>query len=271
MHGAGENNAELPVRVRQPDGSLSQPVSKGAMFGGYGSGSLSFITPETRLVGWGKLAEINDEAESIVGVLSGAGLIDTEAPRSIKHDGDNFSAAVRASLDAAETAADGRLQVKGRADHRRPQDPNNPSRILPTGSGFGIGGSTGSTKPMAASWRDTEFGSIVDQVLDLHDSGELDPTQLEAAWDFLGKLPASVQKPGSREDHFLFDTLPIYGYDAVQRHGGVVSLSNRASVMVLDHPVTGDEVTKIIETLAKEGKLDQARLRELIPAYKDFH
>ena len=110
----------------------------------------------------------------------------------------------------------------------------------------------------------------------MHDSGELDPTQLEAAWDFLGKLPASVQKPGSREDHFLFDTLPIYGYDAVQRHGGVVSLSNRASVMVLDHPVTGDEVTKIIERLAKEGKLDQARLKELIDAgtgkkYGDFH
>jgi hypothetical protein len=124
---------------------------------------------------------------------------------------------------------------------------------------------------MAASWRDTEFGSIVDQVLDLHDSGDLDPTQLEAAWDFLGKLPASVQRSGSREDHFLYDTMPIYGYDAVQRHGGVVSVSNRAALMVLDHPVTGDEVTKIIETLAKEGKLDQARLRELIPAYGDFH
>ena len=129
---------------------------------------------------------------------------------------------------------------------------------------------------MAASWRDTEFGSIVDQVLDLHDSGRLDPTQLEAAWDFLVKLPASVQKPGAREDHFLFDTLPIYGYDAVQRHGGVISLSNRASVMVLDHPVTGDEVTKIIEGLAKEGQLDQARLREIIDAgtgkkYGDFH
>jgi hypothetical protein len=65
--------------------------------------------------------------------------------------------------------------------------------------------------------------------------------------------------------------MPIYGYDAVQRHGGVVSVSNRAALMVLDHPVTGDEVTKIIETLAKEGKLDQARLRELIPAYGDFH
>ena len=91
------------------------------------------------------------------------------------------------------------------------------------------------------------------------------------------RLPASVQKPGaSREDLLLFDTLPIYGYDAVQRHGGVISLSNRASVMVLDHPVTGDEVTKIIERLAKEGKLDQARLKELIDAgtgkkYGDFH
>jgi hypothetical protein len=272
VHGAGENNAEPPVRVRLPNGELSKdPVSKGFMFGGYGSGTLSFITPETRLVGWGKLAEINDEAESIVGVLSGAGLIDTEAPTSIKHDGDNFSAAVRAALDAAEKTGDGRLQVKGRADHREPRDPNAPKKILPTGSGFGIGGSTGSTKPMAASWRDTEFGSIVDQVLDLHDSGDLDPTQLEAAWDFLGKLPASVQRSGSREDHFLYDTMPIYGYDAVQRHGGVVSVSNRAALMVLDHPVTGDEVTKIIETLAKEGKLDQARLRELIPAYGDFH
>ena len=271
VHGAGENNAEPPVRVRQPDGSLSDPVSKGFMFGGYGSGPLTFITPETRLVGWGKLAEINDEAESIVGVLSAAGLVDTEAPTSIKHDGDNFSAAVRAALDAAEKATGGRLQVKGRADHREPQDPNNPSKILPTGSGFGIGGSKGSMKPMTAGWRDTEFGSIVDQVLDLHDSGDLDPTQLEAAWDFLGKLPASVQKLDSREDHFLFDTLPFYGYDAVQRHGGVVSLSNRASVMVLDHPVTGEEVTEIIEKLAKEGKLDQARLRELIPSYGSFH
>ena len=271
VHGAGENNAEPPVRVRKADGTLTEPVSKGFMFGGYGSGPLTFITPETRLVGWGKLAEINDEAESIVEVLSGAGLIDTEAPTSIKHDGDNFSAAVRAALNAAEKATGGRLQVKGRADHREPRDPNNPSKILPTGSGFGIGGSTGSTKPMVASWRDTEFGSIVDQVLDLHDSGKLDPAQLEAAWDFLGKLPASVQRSGSREDHFLFDTLPIYGYDAVQRHGGVISLSNRASVMVLDHPVTGDEITKIIEGLAKEGKLDQARLRELIPSYGSFH
>jgi len=66
------------------------------------------------------------------------------------------------------------------------------------------------------------------------------------------------------------------GYDAVQRHGGVISLSNRASVMVLDHPVTGTEVTQIIEYLAKEGILDQARLRELIDAgtgkkYGDFH
>jgi len=47
-------------------------------------------------------------------------------------------------------------------------------------------------------------------------------------------------------------------------------------VMVLDHPVTGTEVTQIIEYLAKEGKLDQARLRELIDAgtgkkYGDFH
>ena len=272
VHGAGENNAELPVRVRLPNGELSEdPVSKGFMFGGYGSGTLSFITPETRLVGWGKLAEINDEADAITKVLHGAGLVDVEAPTSIKHDGDNFANAVRAALDAAETAADGRLQVKGRADHRRPQDPDNPSKILPTGSGFGIGGSTGSAKPMAASWRDTEFGSIIDQVLDLHDSGDLDPQQLEQAWDFLGKLSDSVQRSGSREDHYLFDTLPIYGYDAVQRHGGVISLSNRASVMVLDHPVTGEEAQDIIEDLAKEGRLDQARLRELIPKYGDFH
>ncbi len=271
VHGAGENNAEPPVRVRLPDGSLTDPQSKGFMFGGYGSGALSFITPETRLIGWGKLAEINDEAESIVGVLNGAGLIDTEIPTSIKHDPDNFSIAVRAALDAAEKAGGGHLSVKGRADHREPRDPNAPEAILPTGSGFGIGGSNNTQIPMTASWRDTEFGSIIDQVLDLHDSGDLDPTQLEAAWDFLGKLPASVQKSGSREDHFLFDTLPIYGYDAVQRHGGVVSLSNRASVMVLDHPVTGEEVTEVIERLAKEGKLDQARLRELIPSYGSFH
>jgi hypothetical protein len=254
------------------------------MFGGFGSGALSFITPETRLIGWGKLAEINDEAEAIVRVLGVgdggglSGLADGLTPDSGLKDelpGD-FATAVRGALDAAEKAGGGRLSVKVRRDHREPRDPNAPEAILPTGSGFGIGGSTDKMKHMGASWRDTEFGSIVDQVLDLHESGDIGKDQVELAWDFLMRLPASVQKPGAREDHFLFDTLPIYGYDAVQRHGGVISLSNRASVMVLDHPVTGDEVTEIIEGLAKEGKLDQARLRELIDAgtgkkYGDFH
>ena len=119
---------------------------------------------------------------------------------------------------------------------------------------------------MGASWRETEFGSIVDQVLDLHDSGDIDSQQMELAWSFLGGLSESV---GDGE-HFLFDTMPIYGYDAVQRHGGVISVSNRSALAVLDHPVSGSEATQIIEKLAKQGKLDQARLRELIPEYGDF-
>ena len=107
---------------------------------------------------------------------------------------------------------------------------------------------------------------MVDQVLDLHDSGDLDPAQMEEAWDFLMKISESV----GDNDTYLFDTLPIFGYDAVQRHGGVISVSNRAAVVTLDHPVDGVEATQIIERLAKQGQLDQARLRELIPEYGSY-
>ena len=257
-HAAGENHAEPPVMV----GGSSK--DKGNLYGGYGKGALSFITPETRLVGWRKLTDIHDEATIITKTLSGAGLIDTEAPGSIKNDPDNFSTAVRAALDTAEKA--GRLTVPKRKDDRNPQDPNNPSPSTATGTGFSINNKTSESRPMGATWRETEFGSIVDQVLDLHDSGDLDSKQVELAWNFLGGLSESV---GDNE-HFLFDTMPIYGYDAVQRHGGVISVSNRSALAVLDHPVDGVEATAIIEELAKQGKLDQARLRELIPGYGDF-
>jgi hypothetical protein len=257
-HAAGENHAEPPVMV---DGS---EAPKGNLYGGYGKGALSFITPETRLVGWRKLTDIHDESTSITETLSGAGLIDTEAPSSIKNDPDNFAIAVRAALDAAEKA--GTLTVPNRNKDRNPQDPNNPSHSTATGTGFSINSTTPGSRPMGASWRETEFGSIVDQVLDLHDSGDIDSQQMELAWSFLGGLSESV---GDGE-HFLFDTMPIYGYDAVQRHGGVISVSNRSALAVLDHPVSGGEATQIIEKLAKQGKLDQARLRELIPEYGDF-
>jgi hypothetical protein len=258
------------------------------MFGGFGTGTLSFITPETRLVGWGKLARINDEAEAIVKVLGAgkeggalhdvslSGLADALTPTTgLKDSGTSgdFAIAVRGALDAAEKAAGGRLKVRTRKNPRRAQDPSKAFEEGGTSTGYGVYGHGGGEEPMGASWRDTEFGSIIDQVLDLHESGDIGTDQVEKAWEFLMRMPASVHDPkggstgATRADHFLYDTLPIYGYDAVQRHGGVVSVSNRAALMVLDHPVTGDEITKIIETLAKEGRLDQARLRELIPDY----
>jgi hypothetical protein len=325
-HGAGENHARPPVKV----GGRERPV--GNLYGDYGVGTGSFLTPESKPIDWGKLTDIRDETDAITeaidaglavmpsGNVAGPGTWpygrmtqDADPPGgTIFDDPDNFTGAVRSALATAETRSGGHLQVPKKSKDRTPHDPLDPPNPEPTGSGKrSLNQRRGKTRaelmaeqrgplvpvrageaenllpstPQAgptlrpssdtrnmgdidsgdpAKWQDTEFGTIVDQFLTMFDetrASGMSTHELQeytAAWEYLMTLTSGLEMrmdSSHHQDYQIFDLLPIFGYDAVVRHGGVVNVSNRAATLVLDHPVSGPQFTKIIEDLGKKGKL----------------
>ena len=326
-HGAGENHARPPVDVKGTKRKV------GNLYGGYGVGTGSFLTPESKVIDWGKLSDIRDETDAIteaieagLSVLPSGNVASQSADASggiIFDDPDNFTGAVRSALAAAETRAGGHLQVPKKSKDRTPHDPLNPPEMQPTGSGKSslnqrraktrvelkieqqqqrptsdealaiaqaasrgdeavartTGRLAGSTlMPSRDSrnmgnidggdpvkWQNTEFGTMIDQFLKMFDEaragGDMsaaEKREFAEAWEYLmtltGSLEMDMDMP-SFQDFQIFDLLPIFGYDAVVRHGGVVNVSNRGALLTLDHPVSGPQFTKIVEDLGKKGRL----------------
>ena len=312
-HGAGENHARPPVKVA----GAERPI--GNLYGGYGVGTGSFLTPESKVIDWGKLSDIRDETDAIteaidagLSVLPSGNIASQSADASggiIFDDPDNFTVTVRSALAAAETRAGGHLQVPKKSKDRTPHDPLNPPDMEPTGSGKRSLNqrrgktraelmSEGSDRPGATltpspdsrdmgsidggdsvKWQDTEFGSIIDQFLTMFDEaragGDMSPAEkreFTEAWEYLMTLAKGLEMDMDQsgfQDFQLFDLLPILGYDAVVRHGGVVSVSNRGALLTLDHPVNGEQFTKLVETLGKRGKLSGGDADTVVKAEVD--
>ena len=131
----------------------------------------------------------------------------------------------------------------------------------------------------SAKWQDTEFGSMIDQFLTMFDEaragGDMSPAEkreFAEAWEYLMNLTKGLERDMEQsgfQDFQLFDLLPILGYDAVVRHGGVVSVSNRGALLTLDHPVNGEQFTKLVETLGKRGKLSGGDADTVVKAEVD--
>ena len=128
-------------------------------------------------------------------------------------------------------------------------------------------------------WQDTEFGSMIEQFLEIFDEaragGDMGPAEkreFAEAWEYLMNLTKGLEMDMDQsgfQDFQLFDLLPILGYDAVVRHGGVVSVSNRGALLTLDHPGNGPQFTKIVETLGKKGKLSGGNADEVLKTEVD--
>ena len=247
-------------------GLILEPASPGAgskpnLSGNYGDGVMAVIDPKVaRIVDQATIVDIKEEHRAIEHVIRGVvtDSVEGENIREVlaKTPPDEVVREIRSRLDRAQ--ADKKLTLRNRRANRvRDKDQTGARQIKP--HSILMSSETGhGTHPMETPWRDTEMGSVVD---DLLTHLEANPEQAEDVGNVLELLSHMSQL----DDADTFTYLPILGIDAIHRHSGVVKVANRGALIAYEKPMSLKETIDLVEKVAPGHTVDQHRRNKKRP------